>query len=213
MKTNFHFILLLVLSNQVFGQKYRELIFTKLADNTLHISRKEGDEVLPEEFAMYCSLEVAFTKNFDSDEFCRHFEKKINEYRKSKGLNPVTMDTTLKPFAVDQSEWIAKTGILSHNQTTKPYLGFADRSRKFKIYDRLISECAGLGTPGPSIFWFMEYDPKVNRYDYLAESVLFGFKNSPPHNQIMLDSRNTKFYCTMSFNEYRSTEVLAFSQK
>ena len=213
MKTKTLTLIFLIFTNIVFSQKYRELIFTKLADNTLHISRKEGDEIPIEEYAKYCSLEVAFTKNFDRDEFCKHFEKKINEYRKSKGLNPVTMDTSLKSFVVDHSDWILNTGILSHNQTTKPYLGFADRSRKFKIYDRLISECAGIDTPGPSIFFYMEYDPKVNRYDYLAEAVLFAFKNSEPHNRILLDSRNTKFYCTMSFNEKRSTKVLSFSQK
>jgi uncharacterized protein YkwD len=206
-------LILTILTNFVFSQKYRDLIFVELPNNTVRIDRKEGNEVPLEEFAMYCSLEVSYTKNFDNDEFNRHFEKKLNEYRKSKGLNPVTVDLTLKDYCVDHSDWIARTGILSHNQTTKPYLGFADRARKFKIYDRLISECAGMTLPAPSIFWFMEYDPKVNRYDYLAEAVLFGFKNSKCHNAIMIDPRNTKFYCSLTFNEERSSKVLAFSQK
>ena len=142
----------MVLSNQVFGQKYRELVYTQLPDNTLQIDRKEGNVIPLPEFSKYCEIEVSFTKNFDSDEFCKHFEKKLNDYRKSKGLNPVEMDTSLKSFVVDHSEWIARTGILSHSQTTQPYLGFAGRAKKFKIYNRLISECASMSTAAPSIF-------------------------------------------------------------
>jgi hypothetical protein len=213
MKRNFLIFATLLFNSYIYPQKYRELIIVELPNNTHRIDRKEGNEVPLEEFARYCSLEVSYTKNFDNEEFNRHFEKKLNDYRKSKGLNPVTLDTTLREYTIDHSDWIARTGILSHNQTTKPYLGFADRARKFKIYDRLISECAGMTSPAPSIFWYMEYDPKVNRYDYLAETALFSFKNSKCHNAIMIDPRNTKFYCSLTFNEERSSKVLSFSQK
>ena len=213
MKTKTLTVILIVLTNIVFSQKYRELVYTKLPNNTLQIDRKEGNVIPLEEFSKYCEIEVSFTKNFDSDEFCKHFEKKLNEYRKSKGLNPVEMDTSLKSFVVDHSEWITRTGIVSHSQTTQPYLGFAGRAKKFNIYNRLISECASMSTAAPSIFFFMEYDPKVNRYDYLAETMIFGFKNSPSHNTIMLDPDIKKFYCTMTFNEYRSSQVLSFSKK
>ncbi|MDF1673536.1 MAG: CAP domain-containing protein [Vicingaceae bacterium] len=118
------------------------------------------------------------------------FHKLINEYRKENGLSTIEWNETLWIATQNHNLWMAKTGNLSHHQTTnnKYYTGKSPG-------DRLNYAQAGsssFGWSGENALY--NYSHRGTTKDEIAKNIAKSsfkqWKNSPGHNENMLSKRH-----------------------
>lgn len=143
----------------------------------------------------------------DSIDVSAYFLGLINDYREEKGLKRLILDTGLNKACHYQAQHMAKWGCATHSACKGGSLDdhnvFTDgRIRMFKgyIHKGFVECCLNIGV-GFSIKTLSEYpiiypdykkfrevfDKGVFDYKLAAAYALAGWKNSPPHDEGLLD--------------------------
>jgi uncharacterized protein YkwD len=107
----------------------------------------------------------------------------INDYRKSKGLNEVNVDSRLETSSQNKAKHMVANNYFDHGN---PWSFITDAGYKFKYASENLA---------------------VNYYS--SSSTIRGWKDSPSHNSAMLDERNQHmgfaYICDISISSYKNT--------
>jgi uncharacterized protein YkwD len=123
-----------------------------------------------------------------------HFEQILNEYRHSNGLSNVVIDKSIKEFADKRS--ISLVQDFSHN-------GFSENLDPLKFSCRVAGENIAM------IRNFQNNQKNYNSTNYdMAMYCFLEWKNSIPHNQILLNDKIKRFY--LSHNVDKSSNYFCF---
>ena len=121
----------------------------------------------------------------------------INEYRKSRGLTALTLDTGLTHAARFHLQYEALYDTVAHIQS-KPFKGMSltDPGLRIKYFTKNNNPTYGNEiTTGGSRYIDSIFIPRVRLEDYiqnLENKVIQNFKSSPKHNDAMLSTKPTK---------------------
>jgi uncharacterized protein YkwD len=110
--------------------------------------------------------------------------KLVNEYRVENHLCPFTWDTMMFKVAVNQSNYMSATGHLYHDQIMSDSLKFKvtpDFTTKF-IKQGVNFKC--YASENCSVV----FNADTLSIDCIAKRVVEGWKKSPPHNEMLLDT-------------------------
>jgi len=129
---------------------------------------------------------ISILTAFAQDKHDRMFLALINEYRTSKGLNPVEYDPMLDSAAKVQSSWMQKFEKIDHNIGVHSRLEmidplYRDKVRQYSIVENCYGDMHSNG--------FISGVNSVVDDDVLCAFV--GWKNSPGHNMAMLIPETT----------------------
>lgn len=143
--------------------------------------------------------ELKKVSDFNNDSFNKYFEIVLNEYRDSLGLQRVHVDSSIKVLAVDQCNYNLGTHQITHIQKNKKKRAHWDRAKYYGLpYDAysLGENLMIEGITVPNYFkkqYFDEYhDYNLNLM--VAKEYLDGWKNSPGHNEVLVDPSFNIFY-------------------
>jgi len=107
----------------------------------------------------------------------------VNEYRKSKGLEEVQVDTRLETSSLNKANHMVANNYFDHGN---PWSFISDAGYKFKYASENLA---------------------VNYYS--SSSIIRGWKESPSHNRAMLDNRNQQmgfaYLCEINISSYENT--------
>ncbi|HRP36334.1 MAG TPA: CAP domain-containing protein [Candidatus Dojkabacteria bacterium] len=107
----------------------------------------------------------------------------VNEYRKSKGLEEVVVDSRLETSSLNKANHMVTNNYFDHGN---PWLFISDAGYKFKYASENLA---------------------VNYYS--SSSIIRGWKESPSHNRAMLDNRNQHmgfaYLCEINISSYENT--------
>lgn len=118
------------------------------------------------------------------------FHELINQYRKQNGLNTIKWNETLWIATINHNKWMAKTGKLSHHQTTTNNC-YSGKSPG----DRLTYAQAGsshFGWSGENALYNYSCTGKTKEEiaKNIAKKSFIQWKNSKGHNENMLSKRH-----------------------
>lgn len=108
--------------------------------------------------------------------------QKVNNLRKTKGLNPLIFNDTLRMAAMDQAKYMAENDLLTHFQNPGIFYAPKDRVvyRGGKTFD-LVGENCLYSSPKA-----IPVNPK--NIESIADEIFQTWKNSPGHYANMIDS-------------------------
>lgn len=194
--------LLIIVSNILFSQEMWNLTYIDGNDELVIENNDPQYTITPDEDTKRFLFEEKMSSNLNVDTFSVVFIQHLNKYRKSLGLNPVSVDFRLKELSIDQSTYISKNGKLSHGQDgVKGKETLGNRTRTMLTFNCLISECVNMGHQVIPFTYFFKPSNKYSKYDFVAEYYLLMFKLSKPHNELMTDPKVINAYCSIIFGE------------
>jgi hypothetical protein len=195
-------ILLSLVVNIIFSQELWNLTYNETQDELEILNNDPLFKVTPAAYDERFLFEKKMSSNLNVDTFSVVFVQHLNKYRKSLGLNPVSVDYRLKDLSVDHSTYMSKTGVLSHGQLgVKGKENLGERARTMLTFNCLISECCTMGHKVVPFTYFYKPSNKYSKYDFVAEYYLMMFKLSKPHNELMTDPKVINAYCSIVFGE------------
>jgi uncharacterized protein YkwD len=131
-------------------------------------------------FFLHSTFTYSQLTDSDKNLFRTELFTKINELRKSKGLNPLRLNDTLKLAAQLHSEFMAKHDLLIHIEKENIYKTVNDRVHAFKGYDfELIGENVLRTSP-------KNFPLKKSDASKIATEMFNAWKNSPGHYENMI---------------------------
>ena len=159
-----------------------------------------------------------------------HFHQLINEYRMSKGKSTIYWDDKLWLAARNHNVYLLKNNKnLSHSETNSKYYYTGSQPENRVNYVLYYSNefnmagyenCAVNGEMIPNSYDFNAYgefqlDHLVDQVKRLAEEMFEMWKNSPGHNQNMLDSEHLAHGTSIIFGEHAQygTSIFMPNQK
>lgn len=120
----------------------------------------------------------------------------INAYRRSEGLTPLLWDDHLADFAQERADDMITRGYFSHHDPETGQILLADLHSFVTVGENLY-QITGAAVPLMS---------------HIADKAVEGWRNSPSHNELMLDSRMDKGGIGMARAGTRIVVVLVASQ-
>ncbi len=141
----------------------------------------------------------------NQDSLLYHFTKIINSYRAKNGLNPVSVDPKMKVLTDYWSKRMGEMGLVGHGSGYDSFQSRISREKSIPPSFIMLENCTELMTPDvpkyvtvesyPDLVWYIQksYACQLNQYQYAYYAFLM-WKNSPPHNQSMLDPDTKYFY-------------------
>jgi len=126
------------------------------------------------------------TSNNNDTPIIVHFEQILNEYRRSNGLSKVVIDESIKEFADERSRSLVQN--YSHN-------GFSENINSQKFSFRFAGE-----NIGQTAYHSTNYN--IAMYCFLQ------WKNSIPHNRLLLNDKIKRFY--LSYNKDKTFSYFCF---
>jgi uncharacterized protein YkwD len=126
------------------------------------------------------------TSNNNDTPIIIHFEQILNEYRRSNGLSKVVIDESIKEFADERSRSLVQD--YSHN-------GFSENINSQKFSFRFAGENIGQTT-------YHSTNYNIAMYCFLQ------WKNSIPHNRLLLNDKIKRFY--LSYNKDKTFSYFCF---
>jgi len=116
---------------------------------------------------------------------------KVNEYRLSLGLNKVEFDSVCYKAAKNQATYLASEKMVGHNQDVKGYENVFNRLNNFGNYN--FNKAGEVCNFIP--FNIISSDSlSLNK---LADKIVEAWKNSPDHNNVLIDPKfkYAGFFC------------------
>ena len=153
-------------------------------------------------FILPCFYSVA------QESYSTEFAKILNIYRREHNLNPVYIDTTLKPFAESHSQYMANLEKVTHGENDYEFL---KRWKKFTKSKYFAGEnCTELLIPTKSNTVNIEtsideINPVITRIlrngPTVEDVCMYTFlmwKYSPSHNKFLLEPKIKHFYLSIT---------------
>jgi uncharacterized protein YkwD len=153
-------------------------------------------------FILLCLSSVA------QDRYNIEFAKILNTYRREHNLNPVYVDTTLKPFAESHSQYMANLEKVTHGENEYEFLKRWKRFTKSKYFAG--ENCTELLIPTKSNTVNIEtsideINPVITRIlrngPTVEDVCMYTFlmwKYSPSHNKFLLEPKIKHFYLSIT---------------
>lgn len=144
----------------------------------------------------------------NQDSLIFYFSQFLNDYRTSNGLEPVKVEESLKDFSYQWSAEMARRMDVTHGEN--------ETSLKNRIRLNLTTLIPPQHYIGENCtrIWFNKRQKGLTQKD-LALRPFQNFQYSPPHNELLLDSRIKYFYITnvhgkdgKTYMEFISTSVM-----
>lgn len=153
----------------------------------------------------------------NQDSLLHYFTKIINDYRTSKGLEPLMIDPKLKVHTEYWAKRMGEMDLVSHGTGNDHFKYRVVLNKNLSVGEGtfLLENCTQLMTPDvprivsvqsyPELIPYINrsYAGKLNQYEYAYYGFLM-WKNSPPHNDGMLSPR-TKYFYLSSYRKNGST--------
>lgn len=141
----------------------------------------------------------------NQDSLLFHFTTIINQYRVKNGLNKLVVDPKIKEVTDYWSKKMGESGVVGHGTGDNSFQNRIQKSKHLTSCELILENCTELMTPDKPIITDVKTYPELKPYidgSYLKiltqyEYAMYGFlmwKNSPPHNQGMLDPTTKSFY-------------------
>jgi uncharacterized protein YkwD len=128
-------------------------------------------------------------ETFSQDSFNVYFEKNINLYRNSYGLNQVYYDKSAIKVGLEQSDYCLKLGYLNHKQPQSIKEDADDRCKLYGVKYLDVRENLMMGNMSNMVL--IGYTENCNFYDCLSIMILKCWKLSPGHNASLLANGQT----------------------
>ncbi len=153
-------------------------------------------------FILSCFYSVA------QESYSTEFAKILNIYRREHNLNPVYIDTTLKPFAESHSQYMANLEKVTHGENDYEFLKRWKRFTKSKYFAG--ENCTELLIPTKSNTVNIEtsideINPVITRIlrngPTVEDVCMYTFlmwKYSPSHNKFLLEPKIKHFYLSIT---------------
>ena len=153
-------------------------------------------------FILPCFYSVA------QESYSTEFAKILNIYRREHNLNPVYIDTTLKPFAESHSQYMANLEKVTHGENDYEFLKRWKRFTKSKYFAG--ENCTELLIPTKSNTVNIEtsideINPVITRIlrngPTVEDVCMYTFlmwKYSPSHNKFLLEPKIKHFYLSIT---------------
>lgn len=129
--------------------------------------------------------------SFDENLLNQHILKEVNGHRKKVKADALYIDDLLKPAADDHSAYMAEHDILTHFQKSK-----AKKTPKNRV-DFYGEQFANVGENCQQTYLKMQGKHDVKTYEDLAEVLVTGWRNSPPHYANMINEDYTTTYTSV----------------
>ena len=155
------------------------------------------------------------------DRYNIEFAKILNTYRREHNLNPVYIDTTLKSFADNHSQYMASLEKVTHGENEYDFSKRWKRFTKSKYFGG--ENCTELLIPEKSNTWNIktsieEINPVITRIlrngPTVEDVCLYTFlmwKYSPSHNKFLLEPKIKYFYLSITKkNSWYYCEFVAY---
>ena len=164
----------------VFSVAFSSFAFGQTTSD-VHVTTKE-------EFA---AAKLKATSPYDIKVYEIQVIKLVNEYRISKGLNALEYDTSLYKAAIMQSDYMAVNSKVTHYNSTDGMYSHVSRIQHFLGRStKAAAECCTNSS------LFINF---IRNYNH-AQFIFDAWKNSKPHNSILLDPAETKIAVSISRN-------------
>lgn len=144
----------------------------------------------------------------NNDSVLYFFQLLVNDYRTINGLKPLSIDKKIKPFTDNWAKHMSKVNMVYHGVDTN---SFSHRAKNFFPKDiYCVENCCTITTPLKPTDAFINcpikelipllektYNGTATQFDY-AHFAFILWKNSPDHNEALLDPNIVKFYLSSS---------------
>lgn len=150
--------------------------------------------------------------SFGQDSYNIDFKKIINDYRKDFNLDPIQIDTSLKKFADDHVNYMSHLQKVTHGENE---FKFSNRWKNFRPNHSYAGEnCTELFVPKKTITGkietsITELNPVLEKIiregPSIKDLITYAFllwKNSPSHNEFLLDKKIHFFYFSVKKNGF-----------
>lgn len=130
--------------------------------------------------------------NYNADLLNGEILKEVNGHRKKAKADPLYCDPLLKPAADDHSAYMAKHNKLTHFQKSKE-----KKTPKNRV-DFYGEQFAQVGENCQQTYLIIDGKHDVKTYEDLAEVLVTGWRNSPPHYANMINESFTTTYTSVN---------------
>ncbi len=182
------------------------LLFTFQVSFSQSSDKSLGNKVIPvSELFKITSYIKSNIETFSQDSFNLYFEKNLNLYRHSYGLDPVYYDKPVIKASLEQSDYCLKLGYLNHKQPQSIKEDAEDRCEFYGVKCLGTRENLMMGNMLHTVL--IGWEDGCDFYDTLSKMILKCWKLSPGHNTALLsygqtfavgisrDSTNTMVAC------------------